>query len=1381
MATDQNSIPKDLRPLNLPRTVVDEPRITVGRTMEGFCPNSVHDINSPGSRSVFYPATISDTGYGAGLGFVNPAIAWYPRQPAPVGSGFVPATGFRDRDIPNFVNRCGTNTGDQASDEGIDDPSPSRKVKLLCSFGGKILPRPSDGMLRYVGGQTRIISVRSDISFQELVQKMNDTCGQPVVFKYQLPDEDLDALVSVSCTEDLANMMEEYEKLVECSVDGSAKLRVFLFSASELDPYGTVRLGDSNDSGQKYIDAVNGIPDVVGCGITRKTSMTSVASTQNSDTLMSGGGDAVDSPSFGQGPPSPVILSPRVNSGASSHDGPTRLVHVGPNPGMYTEAQTANFGIPVVSGSHSPASLVEPEFERPVLAVGQQQQMLGHDLRPPSGMEFSPSTAYMQGYPHQEVLHPADYPPVSSQIGYLNHPQVLGIAGSTYRQADHPQQIQGNAVCVQPHQFIPAMQMTMPSTAHVSMRPNGVQHLMQPHQAHVKIAQSGDQNYKVLQSRPPPPQASVQLQGGVYDWHQGTVPENVAFSDGWSPHQQGLLPEQIPRYEDCHMCQKALPHAHSDTVAQDQRDLGPTMVSAPMPAFQSLRSEDSLRARPANRIIVSGPLGEGIVERLGARIRPKYVGPMDHDVAAPQLGIHGFPPNINVRVRNDNESSLLQNPESADHRRILCSPGVISDNLQSPYGLFLGNIPQSRQEDALQQPTVQFQYRDKHEPLMNQPVRTDMPPVRIIPFQTSEPVGHEFSEYSGKHSGNGISNSCISCDDLRTIDARMEALRISPPETSGSNESCWPPVNKLKKEEILDTRPQITRKEVPQTNAFTNPGILPDGNHITPIDMLPSSFSEATYLHNLQPEEPSQVSQPSVLGISGPFPQLNIGTQRLASDEIWHGKPAFSRVDSAYSNATDQISPVGEWEDEASRLQSRMVSDDTAAGPSRNNPPAISVFNGLVADSHDPAASDSLFSNQDPWSLRHDTHLPPPKPSKVPTSREAFVTREGVLHQPSGSLYKETTSEQANSSKGSAEEHIKQELQAVAEGVAASVLQSSLASDHSVHEMKEFIPEADQDREFHGDNVEAQDVAKLPDKTNPGLLISDGIGRLQIIKNSDLEELRELGSGTFGTVYHGKWRGSDVAIKRINDRCFTGKPSEQARMRDDFWNEAIKLADLHHPNVVAFYGVVLDGPGGSVATVTEYMVNGSLRQAFQRNDKTLDKRKRLLIAMDVAFGMEYLHGRNIVHFDLKSDNLLVNLRDPHRPICKVGDLGLSKVKCQTLISGGVRGTLPWMAPELLNGSSNLVSEKVDVFSFGMVMWELLTREEPYADLHYGAIIGGIVSNTLRPAVPESCDPEWRSLMERCWSSEPSERPSFTEIANQLRSMAASLPPKGQVQ
>ncbi|KAG2324498.1 hypothetical protein Bca52824_007226 [Brassica carinata] len=198
-----------------------------------------------------------------------------------------------------------------------------------------------------------------------------------------------------------------------------------------------------------------------------------------------------------------------------------------------------------------------------------------------------------------------------------------------------------------------------------------------------------------------------------------------------------------------------------------------------------------------------------------------------------------------------------------------------------------------------------------------------------------------------------------------------------------------------------------------------------------------------------------------------------------------------------------------------------------------------------------------------------------------------------------------------------------------------------------------------------------------------------------------------------------------------------------------------------------------DGPGGTLATVTEYMVDGSLRHVLVRRDRHLDRRKRLIIAMDAAFGMEYLHSKNIVHFDLKCDNLLVNLKDPSRPICKVGDFGLSKIKRNTLVSGGVRGTLPWMAPELLNGSSSKVSEKVDVFSFGIVLWEILTGEEPYANMHYGAIIGGIVNNTLRPTIPAFCDDEWRTLMEECWAPNPTARPSFTEIAGRLRVMSSA--------
>ncbi|XP_009607496.1 uncharacterized protein [Nicotiana tomentosiformis] len=360
----------------------------------------------------------------------------------------------------------------------------------------------------------------------------------------------------------------------------------------------------------------------------------------------------------------------------------------------------------------------------------------------------------------------------------------------------------------------------------------------------------------------------------------------------------------------------------------------------------------------------------------------------------------------------------------------------------------------------------------------------------------------------------------------------------------------------------------------------------------------------------------------------------------------------------------------------------------------------------------------------------------------------------------------------------------------VTDSVPPDIPLSSTVIPHVQDEPSDGIPSSEEETDAES-VVEESDYAVKIGSNGKEESVSDaaiiekeaGIYGLQIIRNSDLEELLELGSGTYGTVYHGKWRGTDVAIKRIKQSCFAGSSSEQERLIKEFWREAKILSKLHHPNIVALYGVVPDGPGGTVATVTEYMINGSLRHVLARKDRScraLDRRKKLMLALDAAFGMEYLHLKNIVHFDLKCENLLVNLGDPQRPVCKVGDFGLSRIKRNTLVSGGVRGTLPWMAPELLNGNSSRVSEKVDVFSFGITMWEILTGEEPYANLHCGAIIGGIVNNTLRPPVPQHCDSEWRKLMEECWSADPEARPSFTQITNRLRAMTQALQPKTRV-
>ncbi|KAA8535278.1 hypothetical protein F0562_030281 [Nyssa sinensis] len=431
MAFDQNSIPKDLRPLNIVRTVPEETRIapvtTSGRNIEGFYVNPPRD-GSPGSIPVYYPATVSDTGY-VGLGYgnaVSGVAGWCPRMPtAAVAAAGVNATpGYCYN--PNFGARAGGNPSDQASDEGGEDSLSGKKIKFLCSFGGKILPRPSDGVLRYVGGQTRIISVQRDVNFDELVLKMVDTFGQNVVIKYQLPEEDLDALVSVSCPDDLENMMDEYEKLIERSSDGSAKLRVFLFSATELDSSGMVQFGDLQDSGQRYVEAVNGIMDGAGGSITRKESIASAASTQNSDLS---GPEPLDSSGHGQGdvtgPLSTGVLSPKGNS-ATSEETAQRFACVDPNPAFYAKVSAAPVGFPVIKSGPPQTLSAQPEHElERSLPITLQPQQTGFDLQQP-GVHFAPPAPYLQAYmdPHQEAMNRADYVQLPSQMGFPT--QVLG-------------------------------------------------------------------------------------------------------------------------------------------------------------------------------------------------------------------------------------------------------------------------------------------------------------------------------------------------------------------------------------------------------------------------------------------------------------------------------------------------------------------------------------------------------------------------------------------------------------------------------------------------------------------------------------------------------------------------------------------------------------------------------------------------------------------------------------------------------------------------------------------------------------------------------------------------------------------------------------------
>ncbi|EFN59213.1 hypothetical protein CHLNCDRAFT_12394, partial [Chlorella variabilis] len=184
-----------------------------------------------------------------------------------------------------------------------------------------------------------------------------------------------------------------------------------------------------------------------------------------------------------------------------------------------------------------------------------------------------------------------------------------------------------------------------------------------------------------------------------------------------------------------------------------------------------------------------------------------------------------------------------------------------------------------------------------------------------------------------------------------------------------------------------------------------------------------------------------------------------------------------------------------------------------------------------------------------------------------------------------------------------------------------------------------------------------------------------------------------------------------------------------------------------------------------LARAAEYMAGGSLKSALARRaDIVAGPLTRVVLALDAAKGMEYLHSKSLVHFDLKSANLLLGYRD-RRPICKVADFGLSK-QASSWRRCSQRGTLPWTAPEILR-TPDAVTEKIDVFSFGVVMWELWTSQEPYAGMNYHALMMRLASpkEQLRPPLPgspewEELAPGWCTLMERCWADSPAARPTF---------------------
>jgi len=365
------------------------------------------------------------------------------------------------------------------------------------------------------------------------------------------------------------------------------------------------------------------------------------------------------------------------------------------------------------------------------------------------------------------------------------------------------------------------------------------------------------------------------------------------------------------------------------------------------------------------------------------------------------------------------------------------------------------------------------------------------------------------------------------------------------------------------------------------------------------------------------------------------------------------------------------------------------------------------------------------------------------------------------------------------------------------------------------------------DENISSQNSVTNDDRPTVDHVRPNLITdTDAAKSLQgAIDFSELELVEVIGGGGFGQVWRANWRSTPVAVKVLSGSAQSQKVPRA--VLEEFAAEINLLRGMRHPNICLYMGACLQPPNRAI--ITELAANGSLWDALRlplnppyrpvgrsnggmseteawppslyrpdpRHGLPPSRTNRLAnnnaafnkeattptipagtwswalvkrVACGTARGMVYLHSGTppVLHRDLKSANILLD--ESYNP--KVCDFGLSRLQSAAGASmTGNCGTVQWMAPEVL--ANQRYNEKADVFSYGIILWELLTRACPYEGQNAVQCALAVLNRNHRPSIPQWCPPVLHALVRACLKTDPQERPDFTKILTALESMPTS--------
>ncbi|GIL63221.1 hypothetical protein Vafri_17344, partial [Volvox africanus] len=295
---------------------------------------------------------------------------------------------------------------------------------------------------------------------------------------------------------------------------------------------------------------------------------------------------------------------------------------------------------------------------------------------------------------------------------------------------------------------------------------------------------------------------------------------------------------------------------------------------------------------------------------------------------------------------------------------------------------------------------------------------------------------------------------------------------------------------------------------------------------------------------------------------------------------------------------------------------------------------------------------------------------------------------------------------------------------------------------------------------------------------------SSGSGiALNMVLGVDVFASREavVGRGAFATVLEGDLGGRPVAVKLFHRDVLGGTVDDVKSLKQ----EIAILARCQHPNVVALLGAGSTVGGDEVFLVEELMVTNLARACHEGNGLSLHR--VLSVARDVAAGLAYLHP-TVIHRDLKPANVLLD----QYGTAKLTDFGLSRLWASTVHTANPEaGTVQYMAPECFNGSlfndtsgKIPISHQSDIYSFGVLLWEMLARERPWKGLSAIQVALAVGFQQQRLRIPhtdnERFQPKLRKLILQCWDEDPRKRPGAAEIAKRLSLLLQHLETHGSL-